>query len=99
MQQLPIMQSEDKVLQLMQTKWASILNPMLKNGLVDGLQHTSIALINGETTFNHLLGRKLQGWIITDVDAGTSIYRSKPLNDKTLSLTAGASCTVSLWVY
>ena len=97
--QLPIMKDDNQNFQLMQTKWASILNPLLKNGLVDGIQLIGIDLINGETTFNHLLGRKPQGWILTDINAGTSVYRSKPFNDKTLSLTAGANCTVSLWVY
>ncbi len=84
---------------IMQTKWKSELDPVLSNPLLAGIQLPNIFLINGTTTINHLLGRKMVGWFITDQNAGTTIFRSEPLNDKTLTLTAGANVTVNLWVY
>ena len=84
---------------LMQTKWASQLDPLLANQLTQGLLLTDKILAPGDTTINHLLGRKMVGWIITDQDAAASIYRSKPLNDLTLTLNSTVEVTVNLWVF
>lgn len=49
---------------------------------------------------NHKLGRMQQGWVITDINnVATSIYRSQPFNDKTLTLTSSGAVTVNIWVY
>jgi hypothetical protein len=85
---------------MMQQKWASQLNPILKIPMLSGLQLTNIPLNGGTpTVVNHLLGRKQQGWIVTDNDNADSIIRIEPLNDKTLTLLASQACNVSLWVY
>ena len=97
--QLPYLQTNDKDLNRLQTQWKSILDPILALPILDGVLLKEIALINGATVVNHKLGRKPQGFIITDIDAGTQVYRSAPFNPLTLTLTAGAACTVSLWVY
>ncbi len=91
--------ANDQQFMQMQTAWAAEINPVLALPIVQGFLLSNIALINGETTINHLLGRKMIGWIIVDIDTGAAVYRSKPYNDKTLTLTSGASCTVSLWVF
>jgi hypothetical protein len=96
---LPLFKSEDQAVQLMQAKWKSELDPILSLPFLSGLLIKDVDLINGVTVVNHRLGRKLQGWFIVDVDAGVDIYRSAPLNDRTLTLTSGADCTVSLWVF
>lgn len=97
--QLPIWQSDDKDFQLMQNKWASILNPVLSKPLTAANVLKGVQLVNGTTVVNHLLGRTMQGWIISDIDAGSTIYRSAPLNDLTLSLTSNAACKVNLVVF
>lgn len=85
--------------EMMITRWASILNPLLKNQLSQGQLISNISLNAGVNVINHLLGRTQIGFIITDIDAAAQIYRSAPLNNLTLSLTSDNPCTVSLWCF
>lgn len=48
----------------LQTKWASIIDPVITNPTNQGLLLTNIKLISGTNTINHKLGRDLQGWIV-----------------------------------
>lgn len=80
------------------SQWAASLNPLLANPL-NGVKLLSIPLNNGMTTFNHGLGRVMQGWFINDLTGPATIYRSQPLNANTLTLTSNAAVTVSIGVY
>lgn len=93
--QLPILKNLPDVV----TRWKSILDPMLGRAYLNGQLLTGISLTNGTSTFNHKLGRKQQGWVITDQNAAASIYRSVDFNDLTLTLTSDAVVTVNLWVF
>src|SRR6185295_6984518 len=84
---------------LMLTKWSSTLNPLLKNPITAGLLISDVNLSLGDNVINHLLGRKMQGWFLIDVDQQAIIYRSAPLNAKTLTLNSNAQANVSLWVF
>jgi hypothetical protein len=86
-------------LDLMQTRWASILNPFIKNPLNDVQIIENVQLKNGATTINHLLGRMQQGWFIVDINGAATIYRSQPLNTKTLTLTSNAAVMVNIGVF
>ncbi len=96
---LPIFQTKDQTLSLLQTSWKAALTPVLQNELNQGILIQDISLINGVTVINHLLSRKQIGWIITDNNAAANIYRSAALNDATLTLTSNAVCTVSIWMF
>lgn len=96
---LPTWQSDDRDFQLMQSKWASILNPLLARPLSSNNILKNIELIAGVNVINHLLGRNMQGYIICDQNAAASIYRSQPFNDLTLTLTSDASCQINLVVF
>lgn len=96
---LPLFNVGNPTLQLWQTQWKSQLDPVIAKPIVDGLLIENITLKNGTNVINHRLGRKMQGWIIVDINAGAAIYRSQPLNDLTLTLISGADCIVSLWVF
>lgn len=96
---LPIYQSDSQVLSMMQTNWSSILNPIIKMPTNNGNILTSVALINGVTVINHLLGRMMQGWFVTDINGAAAIYRSAPLNNLTLTLTSNAAVTVNIFVF
>jgi hypothetical protein len=89
MNNLPIFQDPNK----------NFMLPVMNNEINQGILLTNIPLINGATTINHLLSRKQQGWMIADVNAAATIYRSQPLNDKTLTLTSNAACLISIWVF
>lgn len=96
---LPYFQTTDRILSQIQTQWAALINPLLSNPVSQGNLLTNIPLINGTTVINHLLDRQQQGWIITDISAAATIYRSSPLNTKTLTLTSNAAVTISLLVF
>lgn len=98
--QLPIFQTSDQTLSLMETKWASILNPVLSLPLNDKPSYlTNITLASGNNVINHLLGATPQGWILTDVNAAVSIYRNAAFNSTTLTLNSSGAAIVSLIVF
>lgn len=96
---LPLIISGDQSLDLIQTRWKSQLDPVLSNRLTQGLLLSQVAIVTGSNVINHLLDRNQQGWFITDINAAAQLYRSAPLNDKTLTLTSDAPCIISLWVF
>lgn len=62
---LPIFKTAIQELSLMQTKWASILNPLIKNPLLNGHIIENITLPPDRAVIiNHKLGRKLVGWFV-----------------------------------
>ncbi len=80
--------------------WASKLNPVLANLLIQGSQIAGIVLAaNTPQSINHYLGKNQTGFFITDQNAAASIYRTQPFNDSTLTLEASANVTINLWVY
>lgn len=83
----------------MQTKWASIINPLLSKPMLQGQNLENVTLVTGTNIINHKLGRKLQGWTITDIDAAVTVYRSAPMNDLTLTLTSSGNATANIWVF
>lgn len=96
---LPLFKDDNQTLQLLQTRWAAILNPVIATPLINGVVILNQPLLAGPNTFPHLLSRQMQGWIITDQNAAVTIYRSKPLNSVNLTLTASAPVQISLWVF
>lgn len=91
--------SINQALSLILTQWRSILNPVLGIPFLSGVQLNNISLKTGANVINTTLQRAQQGWFLTDIDAAITLYRSAPFNSLTLSLTASAPATVSLWVY
>lgn len=84
---------------LMQTKWASQLNPVLANPATNASILKNVPLIAGINVINHLLGETLQGWIVTDINATCTIFRSAPKNDLTLTLTVSAPAIADILVF
>lgn len=79
-------------------RWASILNPLLASPLTQG-QQISVDLVAGANTIYHSLGQAPQGWIVVDVNAAITLFRSQPFNTKTLTLTASAPATASIYIF
>lgn len=96
---LPIFQDENQNFMLMQTRWQSVLNRWLGIPLSSGILLSDVVLASGANTINHLLARTQQGWMLTDINAAVTVYRSAAFNDKTLTLTASGAATVSLYVF
>lgn len=98
--QLPIFKDDNTNLVLMETKWASIINPVLSIPYLNKPSILSnIILASGDNVINTKLGRKAQGWMVTDVNAAVSIYRSAAFNDLTLTLNSSGTATVSLVIF
>lgn len=89
-------------LEMMQTKWRSILNPLLANPTNNSSLLRGISLINGTTTINHLLGETLQGWKVVGIDGAATIYdqqANNPRPELTLVLVSNAAVQVTLEVF
>jgi hypothetical protein len=84
----------------MQTRWKSILDPVLANPLLQGRLISNISLVPGDNVINHKLGRAQIGWIVTDNNEGDiDLYRDAPFNDLTLTLNCDTPAIISLWVF
>jgi hypothetical protein len=80
--------------------WAQSLNPIINNPIIQGMAITNIFLIaNTEKTINHGLGRMMIEWFLIDTMADANVWRTKPLNSKTLSLEASSNTTISIWTF
>lgn len=64
---------------------------------IDGRLITIIAVAATPTVIVHKLGRQPQLWILCDQDTTTTIKRTA-WDANTITLQAGAACTVSVWV-
>jgi hypothetical protein len=96
--QLPLPSSTGNLVNTL-TIWKSTIDPVIATQLITGNLISNVSLATGSNNINHLLGRIQVGWMIVDQQAAASIYRSKPFNKSTLTLTASAPATVSLWVF
>jgi hypothetical protein len=100
--QLPLFKTEIQEFSLLQTKWKSILDPLLGNVSVQSIMLPEVTLLNGTTVINHRLGRKLIGWRIVRQRAQASIYDLQDLNQSpqlTLVLSSNAQVIVDLEVF
>lgn len=84
---------------MMQTKWKSVLDPLLLNPLNQVSILSNIVLSSGANIINHKLGRTPQGWFLTDIQEAAHIYRSQPFNEKTLTLFSDGTVTVNVGVF
>ena len=99
---LPQFQTTDRSFSLMQNQWAKELNPIIALPFINQNTLKKVALVNGTTNINHLLGRNLQGWFIIRQRAAANIYDTQDTNlspDLTLVLVSDAAVVVDLVVF
>lgn len=102
MAQLPQFQSDDQNMQLLQNKWAAILNPIIAKPQNSGNILQSVPLAIGANVINHKLGRNLQGWVIIRQRAAGTAYDTQDTNltpDLTLRLVSSAVMVCDIWVF
>ena len=97
--QLPLVNSEDQSFQLLQTKWKSILDPLLSKRILQGNLIGGIALTNADTPINHLLGRMPLGWFLADIDNNATVWRSGNYTVQTITLRSSSNVNVNIWVF
>lgn len=100
---LPIFVSDSKDLNMLQTRWASELNPIIASPISGSLLLKGVEISSGANTINHKLGRKLQGWVVCGMHgAYAQIYDNQQTNlmpDKTLLLQSSGATTIDLVVF
>ena len=88
---------------LMQTQWASQINPVLSFPLNNARIIKNISLLSGNNNINHGLGRKLQGWFVTRMkNAFVQLYDLQDTNqmsDLTLILNSSGAGSIDLVVF
>lgn len=102
MRQVSKVQSDDRVLNLIQDKMLDVLNPLATLPLSDALILKSVTLAIGDNVINHGLGRKLVGWFVVRKSAVSNIYDKQGSNTipaLTLILNSSAGCTVDILVF
>lgn len=96
---LPTYVFNDSTLARLQTNWKSIIDPVLSNPTTNPTILKNVVLKTGVNTIDHLLGAVQQGWIVSDINAAVTLYRSLPFNNLTLTLVSSGPATVTLVVY
>jgi len=89
----------DRSLSMLQTSWASEIDPFLARPTNQMNVIPNVQLAIGNNVINHLLGQVMQGWSILDIDGPATIYRSAPLNKLTLTLNSSAAVMIKLGVF
>jgi|WetSurMetagenome_2_1015567.scaffolds.fasta_scaffold703717_2 hypothetical protein len=99
---LPQFNTDDRPLSLMQNAWATKLNPLLDHPFFNGHILEKVSLGTGSNVVNHLLNRKLLGWVIVRRRANATVYDTQDTNalpDKTLTLVASTNVVVDIFVF
>lgn len=85
---------------LANTRWASVLNPILALPILNGNMIEEINLVaSTPQTINHLLQQTPTGWFITDNTANAVIWRTRDFNPLTITLESDADTTIAIWVF
>lgn len=99
---LPQFQTTDRDLNLLQSRWTSILNPLLGNPSLQSQILPNVSLIMGVTVVNHKLGAALRGWRIIRLRAEALVWDSQDSNQTpqlTLILNSSGPVVVDLEVF
>lgn len=93
---------DPKDFSLMQTSWASHLNPVVALPQNSAAILPRVILTVGSNVISHRLGRKLQGWSVVRKRSAASIYDNQDQNahtELTLILISDSIVTVDLEVF
>ncbi len=96
---LPYYKSDDQSFTLLQTAWASQLNPLLANPVLQGVLQKNVVLNPGLNVINHKLGRNLQGYLITGMHNLYSQIFDTTSTTPNLTLNLNSSVSTSIDIY
>jgi len=95
-------QSEDRVVNQLQSNVAQVLDPVTANIILSGIFLKSVPLIAGANTISHKLGRRLTGWFVTRKRVTADVWDTQDSNktpNLNLILNASTGVTVDLYVF
>lgn len=84
-------------IQLIQDNVNNALTPIQKSPFIGGVLLTNISLTTGSNAVPHTLGRTPSIWVIADINAAQTIYRTT-WDITNINLTASGAVTISMWV-
>lgn len=96
---LTIFNTDNKDMLLMETSWASQLNPVLSNPIIQGVLQKNITLSAGTNIINHKLGRTIQGYIITGMHGAYSQIYDTNSTTPALTILLNSSVTTTIDIY
>jgi hypothetical protein len=82
----------------LQDNIAKVVNPLEVQPLAGGNMLKDVALTTSQTSVPHKLDHTPQFFIISDINANATVWRSATSDSQYIYLTASASCVVSMWV-
>lgn len=99
---LPYIQTTSPELSKIQTTWASQINPVLIQPILQGTILPNVVLSSGANVIPHRLGRNLRGWLVIRLRSSATFFDTQDTNqypDLNLNLTASAGAVVDLLVF
>ena len=91
-------QTDDVNLEKIQANTRSATQASRSNPLNSGITLSAVSLSIGANEIPTKIGRNIQGWFITDINAASSIYKATS-NDKTITLNSSVACVVNIFIY
>ncbi len=98
---LPQFNTSDRILSMMQSRWASQLDPVVENPLLKGVILKDVTLAIGDNTVDHKLQRVPQGYLVIDMkDVFSQIFRKESsMPTLNIILNSSALTVVTLYVF
>ncbi len=98
---LPLYKSDNQSFSLLQTAWASLLNPLLSNPVLQGVLQKNLKLVVGDNVINHKLGRNIQGYIVTGMhDTWSQIFDTVTTTPAlTINLNSSVATSIDLYCF
>ncbi len=91
-------QATDREVQALQNQVEQVLNPVLKNILLDGVIITDIDISTAGAEVEHKLNRKPLGWFLVDNTTESTIWRTG-WDQRIITFDASATSVFSIWVF
>lgn len=91
-------QVSDLELGRLQDQIASVVNPLSRIEILDGVAIKDIAITTAAVNVEHGLNRQPLGWILIDNTADARVWRTD-WNSNYISLDASGTSTISIWVF
>lgn len=102
MPKLQRIQTQDRVLNMIQDNVSNILDPYSSKEILQGQILQNVRLVSGANNVPHKLDRKLIGWFIVRQRAAGTIYDTQDTNSQPnlfLQLVSSANVSVDLYVF
>ena len=99
---IPRVQTDDRQINQLQQNFISAINQLMDTSILSGVLLTNVALVSGDNSVNHKLGKTLTGWIVVRKRAAADIYDKQGTNatpTQTLALNTSADVMVDLYVF